>query len=339
MLKFAINKLINQESLTEDEMIQAMNAIMEGDAPHSQIGSFLTALRIKGESIDEITGGAKVMREKALKVPIKNEHAVDPVGTGGDGVNTFNISTLVAIITAAAGVKVIKHGNRSVSSKCGSADVLESLGVNIELTPLDVKKCVDEIDIGFMFAPRFHTAMKNVVKPRKELGIRTIFNLLGPLTNPALVKNQVLGVYDQNHTELMAYVLKNLGSKRAMVVHGLDGLDEMTITTKTKVTELKDNKIFTYYVNPQDFNLGLGKIEDLVGGLPDENSKILLNILEGEKSSKRDIALLNAGAAIYVGSKSNSLAEGIEKAKESIDQGLALEKLNQLITLSKEFAS
>lgn len=339
MLKFAIHKLINRENLTEEEMIQSMNIIMEGSAPHSQIGSFLTALRMKGENVDEITGGAKVMREKALKVPVDNEYAVDPVGTGGDGVNTFNISTLVSIVTAASGVKVVKHGNRSVSSKCGSADVLESLGVNIQLTPDQVKRCVDEIGIGFMFAPRFHEAMKNVIQPRKELGIRTIFNLLGPLTNPALVKNQVLGVYNPELTELMANVLKNLGSKNAMVVHGLDGLDEMTITTKTKVTELKNNEITTYYLHPKDFNFSIGKIEDLVGGAPADNANILLSILEGEKGSKRDIALLNAGAAIYVGGQTKTLAEGIEKAKQSIDQGLALKKLNQLITLSKEFIS
>ncbi len=339
MLKFAIHKLINKENLTEEEMIQAMNAIMEGNAPSSQIGSFLTALRMKGENVDEITGGAKVMREKALKVTVDNEYAVDPVGTGGDGGNTFNISTLVSIVTAASGVKVVKHGNRSVSSKCGSADVLESLGVNIQLTPVQVKKCVDEIGIGFMFAPRFHEAMKNVIKPRKELGFRTIFNLLGPLTNPALVKNHVLGVYDPNLTELMANVLKNLGSRNALVVHGLDGLDEITITTETKVTELKNNEIFTYYIRPKDFNFSMGKIEDLVGGAPGDNANILLSILEGEQGPKRDITLLNAGAAIYVSGQTNTLTEGIEKAKQSIDQGLALKKLTQLITLSKEFIS
>ncbi|MCG8483292.1 MAG: anthranilate phosphoribosyltransferase [Clostridia bacterium] len=339
MLKFAIHKLIKKENLTEEEMIQAMNAIMEGNAPSSQIGSFLTALRMKGENVDEITGGAKVMREKALKVTVNNEYAVDPVGTGGDGVHTFNISTLVSIVTAASGVKVVKHGNRSVSSKCGSADVLESLGVNIQLTPVQVKKCVDEIGIGFMFAPRFHEAMKNVIKPRKELGFRTIFNLLGPLTNPALVKNHVLGVYDPNLTELMANVLKNLGSRNALVVHGLDGLDEITITTETKVTELKNNEIFTYYIRPKDFNFSMGKIEDLVGGAPGDNANILLSILEGEQGPKRDITLLNAGAAIYVGGQANTLTEGIEKAKQSIDQGLALNKLTQLITLSKEFIS
>ncbi|WP_432662870.1 anthranilate phosphoribosyltransferase [Wukongibacter baidiensis] len=339
MLRFAITKLINKENLTEKEMIQAMNIIMDGNAANSQIGSFLTALRMKGETIDEITGGAKVMRSKALKVDIEDEYAVDPVGTGGDGANTFNISTLVAIISAAAGVKVLKHGNRSVSSKCGSADVLESLGVNIELDPDKVKKCVDVVNIGFMFAPRFHSAMKNVVIPRRELGIRTIFNILGPLTNPAMAKNQLLGVFDEELNELMAGVLKNLGSRRSMVVHGLDGLDEITITTKTKVSEIRDNKISTYYLDPKEYGFKLGKSEDLIGGYPKENAEIILNILKGEKGAKRDIALLNAGAAIYVGGKVDSLASGINQARITLDKGLALKKLNQFIDISQELAT
>lgn len=338
MLGFAINKVLNKENLSEDEMIQAMDIIMEGKATNSQIGSFLTALRMKGESIDEITAGAKVMRKKALKVQVEDQCAVDPVGTGGDSANTFNISTLVSIISAAAGVKVAKHGNRSISSKCGSADVLESLGVNIELDPSKVKKCVDEIDIGFMFAPRFHSSMKNVAMTRRELGIRTIFNILGPLTNPAMVKNQVLGVFDGNLTEQMARVLQNLGSRHAMVVHGLDGLDEITTTTKTKVSELKNNRINTYYIDPKDFGLPLGKTEDLVGGYPEENADIFLKILKGENGSRRNIVLLNAGAAIYVGGKADSLSTGIEKARKTIDEGLALEKLNQFIKLSQELA-
>lgn len=338
MLRFAITKLINKENLTENEMIQAMNIIMDGDAPNSQIGSFLTALRMKGETIDEITGGAKVMRSKALKVEIEDEYAVDPVGTGGDGANTFNISTLVAIISAAAGVKVLKHGNRSVSSRCGSADVLEILGVKIDLTPEMVKKCVNDINIGFMFAPRFHKAMKNVITPRRELGIRTIFNILGPLTNPAMAKNQLLGVFEENLTEPIAGVLKNLGSRRAMVVHGLDGLDEITITTKTKVSEIRDNKISNYYIDPKDYGFILGKTEDLVGGYPKENANILLSILNGERGVRRDITLLNAGAALYVGGKADSLAEGIAQSQRTVDEGLALKKLNQFINVSQELA-
>ncbi|SHK32400.1 anthranilate phosphoribosyltransferase [Paramaledivibacter caminithermalis] len=338
MLKFAINKLINNQDLTEEEMIQAMNIIMDGNATDSQIGSFLTALHMKGETVEEITGGARVMRNKAAKVEIENDYAIDTCGTGGDRGNSFNVSTVVAIIAAATGIKVVKHGNRSVSSKCGSADVLETLGINIELDPIKVKKCTDEINIGFMFAPKFHKAMKNVIGPRRELGIRTVFNVLGPLTNPAMVKKQVLGVFDENYTELMAGVLKNLGAKRAMVVHGLDGLDEITITTKTKVSELKNNKISTYYIDPRDYGFELGLAEDLTGGYPKENAEIILNILKGEKSPRRDMVLLNAAAAIYIGGKASSFSDGIEKAKEAIDKGLALEKLSQFIKLSQELA-
>lgn len=338
MLKFAINKLVNNQNLTEEEMIQAMNVIMDGKAKDSQIGSFLTALRMKGESIEEITGGAKVMREKSFKVNIDGEYAVDTCGTGGDGANTFNISTIVAIISAAAGVKIVKHGNRSVSSKCGSADVLEALGVNIDLDPVMVKNCVNKIDIGFMFAPNFHRAMKHVITPRRELGIRTVFNVLGPLTNPAMVNNQVLGVFDEGLTEQIAGVLKNLGSKHAMVVHGLDGLDEITITSKTKISELKNNNISTYYIDPEDFDFPLGKTEDLIGGSPRENADIFLKILKGEKGPRRNIVLLNAGAAIYVGGRADSLASGIDQARKVIDQGLALEKLNQFIKLSQEIS-
>lgn len=338
MLKFAIKKLINKQDLTEEEMIRAMNIIMEGKANNSQIGSFLTALRMKGETIEEITGGARVMRDKALKVEIENEDAMDTCGTGGDGANTFNVSTLVAIIAAAVGVKVIKHGNRSVSSKCGSADVLEALGINISLDPRNVQSCVEKANIGFMFAPKFHNAMKNVIGTRRELSIRTVFNILGPLTNPAMVKSQVLGVFDENYTEVMAGVLKNLGSKRAMAVHGLDGLDEITITGQTKVSELKNTKISTYYIDPRDYGFKLGLPEDLTGGYPKENAEIILNILKGEKSSKRDMTLLNAGAAIYIGQKANSFSEGIEIAKDAIDKGIALEKLNQFISLSQELA-
>lgn len=338
MLKFAINKLINNQDLTEKEMIQAMNIIMEGRAKDSQLGSFLTALRIKGETVEEITGGAKVMRDKAHKVKIRNKCAIDTCGTGGDGANTFNVSSLVAIIAAAAEITVLKHGNRSVSSKCGSADVLEALGINIELEPIKIQKCVKDINIGFMFAPRFHSAMKNIVGPRRELSIRTIFNILGPLTNPAMVKNQVLGVFSENYTELMAGVLKNLGSRQAMIVHGLDGLDEITITGKTKVSELKNSKISTYYIDPRDYGFKLASAEDLTGGYPKENAEIILNILNGEKGPRRDMALLNAGAAIYIGEKANSLFEGINRAREVIDKGFALEKLNQFIKLSQELA-
>ncbi|PAB59499.1 anthranilate phosphoribosyltransferase [Anaeromicrobium sediminis] len=336
MLKFAINKVISYENLTESEMIRAMNGIMDGQATESQIGSFLTGLRMKGETLEEITGSAKVIRNKALSINIKDDYAIDTCGTGGDGANTFNISTISAFIGAAAGVKVIKHGNRSVSSQCGSADVLESLGVNIHLNPIEVQKCVEELKIGFMFAPNFHRAMKYAIGPRRELGIRTIFNVLGPLTNPAKVKGQVLGVFNEELTELMSQVLRELGTERAMVVHGLDGLDEITITNRTKVSELKDNKIVNYYIDPREYGLPLAKTKELIGGEPKQNAEIILNILKGEKGPRRNMVLLNAGAAIYVGKKVESLEEGIDKAMEVIDRGIALKKLNQLVKLSQE---
>ncbi len=336
MLKPMISKLIDKQHLTEEEMINAMKIIMDGQAKDSQIGSFLTALRMKGETIEEITGGAKAMRELSTKVNIDDELTIDTCGTGGDQANTFNISTAVAFVAASAGVKVVKHGNRSVSSKCGSADVLESLGVNIELNPDQVKRCVEEINIGFMFAPHFHKAMKNVIHQRKELGIRTVFNVLGPLTNPAMVKRQVLGIFDESLTEPIAGVLKNLGVKHAMIVHGLDGLDEITITTKTKVTELKNNQITTYYIDPSDYGISLGSVEDIIGGNPIESASIITGILSGEKTGPmKDIVILNAGAAIYVGGVVNSLAEGIEKAREVLDKGLSLFKLNQFVYLSQ----
>lgn len=336
MLKFAIDKVVRNENLTEDEMVSAMDIIMEGGATPSQIGGFLTALRMKGETLEEITGSAKVMRDKALRVDMKNEYAIDTCGTGGDGSNTFNVSTVVALVAAAAGVKVVKHGNRSVSSKCGSADVLEQLGININLKPEEVEKCVKNINVGFMFAPNFHSAMKHVIHSRRELGVRTIFNVLGPLTNPARVKGQVFGVFDGDLTEVLAEVLKGLGVERAMVVHGLDGLDEITITTKTKVSELKDHKIGTYYIDPTEYGIPLAAKQDLLGGDVHDNANIILNILKGERGPRRNMVLLNAGAAIYVGKKANSLEEGIHRATEVIDMGMALQKLMEFIKVSQE---
>ncbi|QZY53652.1 anthranilate phosphoribosyltransferase [Crassaminicella profunda] len=336
MLKIAMNKLIKNKDLTENEMIHVMSMIMEGKVTPAQIGGFLIALRMKGETLEEIVGAAKAMRDKSLRVNIKSDDAIDTCGTGGDEGNTFNISTIVAMIAAGANVTVLKHGNRSISSKCGSADVLEHLGVNIELSPTEVEKCVEKNNIGFMFAPKYHKAMKYAIGPRRELGIRTIFNVLGPLTNPARVNGQVLGVFDENLTSVLAGVLKKLGVERAMVVHGLDGLDEITITTKTKISELRNGKINTYHIDPRKFDIPLANKEEIKGGEPKENAQILLNILKGERGAKRNMVLLNAGAAIYVGKKANSLEEGIDKAKEIIDTGLALEKLNQLVKFSQE---
>lgn len=338
MLSKAINKLIKKESLSEEEMITALDEIMEGRATDALVGSFLTALTIKGETIEEITGGAKVMRQKAEKIDLDSLYTLDSCGTGGDMAGTFNISTATAFICAAAGIPVVKHGNRSVSSKCGSADVLEALGANIMLMPSEVEDCVKSQGIGFLFAPSFHKAMKNVVKPRKELGFRTIFNILGPLTNPAKAKTQILGVYKENLTEPIARVLQNLGVEHALVVHGMDGLDEITITRETKVTELKDNSINTYTITPEDFNLSRGEVSDIVGGNAEDNANIIKELFKGYKSKKRDILLLNSGAALYLGKKANSINEGIEMAKEIIDGGLAERKMNDYIEYTRRLA-
>ncbi len=335
-MQSAIDKVINYKDLTENEMIWVMNIIMEGKATPSQIGGFLTALRMKGETLEEITGAVKVMRDKSIKIETNSRYTVDTCGTGGDKSNTFNISTAAAFVAAASSVTIVKHGNRSVSSKCGSADVLESLGVNINLSPVDVKRCIDELQIGFIFAPNFHQTMKYAVDSRRELGTRTIFNVLGPLTNPSNPKGQVLGVFNEKLTYTMISVLKKLGLERGMVVHGMDGLDEITITTKTKVSELKDGKIKEYYLNPNDYGIPFGKLEEIRGGNPKENAKILLSVLKGEKGPRRDMILLNAGATMYIGNVVNSLGEGIEKSKEIIDKGFALDKLNQLIKFSQE---
>lgn len=334
-MKYIIDKVIKQEHLTEEEMMEVMNIIMTGQATPTQIGGFLVALRMKGETVEEIIGSAKVIKDKASKVNIDKPYTIDTCGTGGDGANTFNVSTAVAFVAAAAGVTVVKHGNRSVSSKCGSTDVLEELGANINLTPMEVKQSVEAINIGFMHAPNFHEAMKYAIIPRRELGIRTIFNILGPLTNPANVQGQVLGVFDPNLTEVMAETLKGLGSHNALVVHGLDGLDEITITKETKVTELKNNEIYNYNIDPRKYGIPFAKKEEILGGSPKENADIILNIFKGEKGAKRDLVAINASAAIYVGQQANSLEEGIYIANEVIDKGLALKKLNEFILFSR----
>lgn len=334
-MRYIIDKVINREDLTEGEMVGVMENIMSGQATPSQISGFLVALRMKGESVEEIIGSVKVMKERALRVNINRDYTIDTCGTGGDGANTFNISTVVAFVAAAAGVTVVKHGGRSVSSRCGSTDVLESLGANINLSPAEVERSVDAINIGFMYAPNFHQAMKHAAIPRRELGIRTLFNILGPLINPANVQGQVLGVFDPSLTETMAKTLKGLGTDRAMVVHGLDGLDEITVTGETKVTELRNNKTYNYTINPSQYKMPLARKEELKGGRPRENAQIMLDILRGGQGAKRNIVLLNAGAAIYVGRQANSLEEGIGIAEEVIDKGLALEKLNEFISFSR----
>lgn len=335
MIKDAINSLIDGKDLSEEEMIGAMRDIMEGKSTDAQIASFLTALRIKGETVEEITGAAKVMREKVSKINAP-EYTVDTCGTGGDMSHTFNISTTAALVVAACGLPVAKHGNRSVSSSCGSADVLEALNIKIELEPAKVEKCLKTTGFGFMFAPLFHPAMKYAIGPRKELGVRTVFNILGPLTNPAGAKRQVMGVFSDKLTEPLAQVLGNLGVKHAFVVHGEDGLDEITTTDKTRISELKEDKVKTYSISPEEFGLKKAYKEDLIGGNAEENAKITIGILEGGKGPKRDIVLLNAAAALITGDKAVDFNEGITKAAEAIDSGAARAKLEEVKKVSTE---
>ncbi|MBI5184080.1 MAG: anthranilate phosphoribosyltransferase [Nitrospinae bacterium] len=309
MIKEAIDKVVKGIDLPEGEMITTMNEIMEGEATPAQIGSFITALRMKGETVDEITGAVRVMREKAVRIKTRANVIVDTCGTGGDGAQTFNISTIAAFVVAGTGLTVAKHGNRSISSKSGSADLLERLGINIEVDIERVERCLDEIGIGFLFAPILHSAMRYAIAPRREIGIRTIFNILGPLTNPAGATSQVIGVYDRKLVESLADVLQNLGSRHVFVVHGNDGLDEFTLTDKTMVAELRDGRIKCYEISPEDVGLNRCRIEDLRVNDPEENVRITEEILEGKGGAKRDIVLLNASAAIVAGGKADTLKE------------------------------
>ena len=334
MIKEAIAKVIAGENLSQAEMIEVMNQIMSGEATDAQIGAFLTALRLKGETVEEISGAATVMREKATKVTTKHKVVVDTCGTGGDHSGTFNISTTAAFVVAGAGICVAKHGNRSVSSVCGSADVLKTLGVNIEIPPEKVGMCMDEVGIGFLFAPLLHGAMKYAIGPRREIGIRSIFNVLGPLTNPAGARHQLIGVYSQGLTTELAHVLNRLGSERAMIVHGSDGLDEITVTGDSKLSILVDKEVWDGHVSPSEYGISLADPKDLLGGTPDENAQITLSVLKGEKGPKRDIVILNAAAAISVSAVAHNVEQGIEVAKESIDSGAALKKLEALREVS-----
>lgn len=337
MVRKVLEKLLHREDLSLEEMEQIMQLIMQGQLTHSQIAGFLTALRMKGETVEEITAAAKVMRQNVVSLGPFDEFTVDTCGTGGDQSGTFNVSTTVAIVSAASGLKVAKHGNRSVSSQCGAADVLEALGIHIQMSPEEVYECIQSTDIGFLFAPTFHPAMKHVAVPRRELGIRTIFNILGPLTNPAYANGQVLGVFSPNLTEVMAKVLKNLGTERALVVHGSDGVDEITLGGETLVSELRDGEVTSYSIYPSDFGLQTAPIEAIRGGGAQENAQIIQNILQGkEQGPKREVVLLNAGAALYVGKKAESIAEGIKLAKDLIESGKAYEKLEQWIEFSKK---
>jgi anthranilate phosphoribosyltransferase len=335
MLQEAIKKIVRRENLAESEAYASMNEIMSGSASPAQIGAFLIGLRMKGETIEEITGCAKAMRSNAIQVKLNSNYAIDTCGTGGDGGKTFNISTAVAIIAASAGVKVAKHGNRAVSSRSGSADVLTELGFNIDLEPEMVRSSIDDLGMGFLFAQKFHTAMKNVGGARRELGTRTIFNILGPLTNPSFVKGQVLGVYDRKLTHVIAEVLLNLGCEKALVVHGADGLDEITTTGVTYISEVIDNSVIDRIINPGELGIPLGKAEDIKGGDSRENAEIILKILQGERGAKRDIVVLNSAAALYVGKACRNIGEGVKLAESLIDSEKAYSKYCQLIQFSR----
>ena len=334
MIKEAIQILISGQSLSMEEAASVMEEIMDGQVTPAQFGAFVTALRLKGETVEEIAGLARVMRAKAIPVTVAGP-VVDTCGTGGDGSATFNISTAAAFVVAGAGLKVAKHGNRAMSSQCGSADVLEALGVKLELTAEQVQRCLETVGIGFMFAPAFHPAMKYAAAPRREIGIRTVFNILGPLTNPAGARAQVLGVADGSLLEKLAQVLGSLGCEHALVVHGEDGLDEITLTGETRVCELKNGAIKSYSVSPEDFGLSRASLDDLRGGTAGENADQLRNILAGASGPQRDVVLLNAAAALVAGDRVAALESGVALAREVIDNGKALEKLNQLVKLSQ----
>lgn len=331
-MKDFLEKVLNGNDLNQDEAYGAMEFIMEGNANDCEIAALLTALKMKGETAAEISGFSRAMLEKAIKVKSKHRNLVDTCGTGGDGLYTFNISTTAAFIAAGAGVPIAKHGNRSVSSRSGSADVLEELGVNIGLECSEVSDCLDHVGIGFIFAPMAHTAMKYVAKARKDMGIRTVFNILGPLTNPAQASGRVLGVFDGNLIEVMINTLKNLGVERAFVVNSEEGLDEFSVSGKNSVAELRDSRVIRYILDPGELGFRKSKVSDLAGGDKKENAKILIDILTGkDKGAKRDSAVMNAAAAIVSGKKADCLKEGLEIAGVSIDSGKAYEKLLKLI--------
>ncbi len=339
MIKEAIALLIDGKSLTMEQASEVMEEITTGQLTPTQFGAFVTALRIKGESADEIAGLASVMRAKSVRVKT-NDSVIDIVGTGGDNSGSFNISTAAAFVAAGAGIKVAKHNNRAMTSQCGSADVLEALRMKIELDASQVQDCIEKVGIGFMFAPLFHPSMKFAAAPRRELGVRTVFNILGPLTNPALADSQVLGVPGPDLGEKMARVLQRLGSKRALVVHGLNGMDEITVSGKSRVWELSDGEITEYDISPKDFGIAEAGTETLAGGTSEENAKILRSVLEGEKGPKRDAAVMNAAAGIALSRSAKgvpALKEAAEIAIETIDSGKALEKLEKLITLSQSY--
>jgi len=345
----ALRALVERKDLTRIEAAAAMEAIMSGAATNAQIAAFLTALRMKGETVEELIGFAQVMRQKAVRVRTKEEEVaaltgtdremlIDTCGTGGDAAGTFNVSTATAFVVAGTGLRVAKHGNRSVSSLCGSADVVEALGINLELPPAAVARCVDEVGIGFLYAPLLHTAMKHVMPARREMGIRTVFNLLGPLTNPAGANAQVIGVYAAALTDPLARVLAEMGTVRAFVVHGADGLDEISNTGESLISEVREGRVRSFTVRPEDFGVRRAAIADLRGGDREENAQIIRNLLAGRDGPKRDIVLINAAAALVVGGKARDLKDGVSLAARSIDSGAARQKLAALVDLSRKLA-
>ena len=325
-LSEAIALLANRNDLTREQTADAMSQIMSGSATNAQIAGFLIGLKTKGETVEEVAGAADVMREKATKIRTKHPVVVDTCGTGGDGTGTFNISTVSAFVAAGAGVKVAKHGNRSVSSNCGSADVIRELGINIDIPPEKVSECLQEAGIAFLFAPMLHASMKYAIGPRRELGVRTFFNILGPMTNPAGAKRQLMGVYSRDLVEKVAGVLADLGSERAFVAHGSDGLDEITTTGETFIAEVNDGSVSTYTITPEDFDIPVAKPEALLGGDTAENAGIFKSILSGQTGPHRDIVLLNAAFAICAGGKADTPADGLKLAGTSIDTGSAMAK-------------
>jgi anthranilate phosphoribosyltransferase len=330
-MQAAIKALTQKQDLSSDQMADVMQLIMTGQATDAQLGGFLIALSMKGETVSEIAAAAKIMRELATPVQIEGEHIVDTCGTGGDGASTFNVSTACAFVVAAAGAQVAKHGNRSISSSSGSADVLEAAGVNLDIDADKVKQCIENIGVGFMFAQKHHGAMKHVIGARRQMAVRTVFNLLGPLTNPARAKHQVLGVFDKKWVEPMANVLKQLGSKHVLVVHAEDGLDEISIGSDTFVAELKDGEVSSYTIKPEEFGLTRAPISELAVSDANQSLQTIKNIFAGKQGSARDIVLLNAGAAIYAADLANSLAAGIEQAKTILDAGKAQKKLDEFV--------
>ena len=336
-MQTAIKAVTEKQNLSADEMTDVMRLIMTGEATPAQVGGFLIGLRMKGETVDEVAAAAGVMRELATKVEVTRDNLVDTCGTGGDASGSFNISTASAIVVAAAGGRVAKHGNRSISSKSGSADVLEAAGVNLELTPEQVAECVNEIGVGFMFAPLHHSAMKHAIGPRREMGVRTIFNVLGPLTNPASAPNQVLGVFSKDWVEPLAEVLQRLGSEHVMVAHADDGMDEISIASPTFVAELKDGKVSSYTISPEDFGFERASLDAIRAEDASDSLRIIKGVFDNQPGPAKDIVCLNAGAAIYVAGLADSLQSGIDRAGSVIASGEAAQKLNQLVVKTTSY--